>query len=62
MAAPPKSQMGAILSILSSARLNNKCGITLVTFLGTTRDHHGGRRVRELSYEAYEPMALEFRA
>ena len=26
-------------------------------FLGTTRDHHDGRRVVRLAYEAYEPMA-----
>lgn len=31
----------------------------IVTFLGTTRDHHEGRRVLRLEYEAYEPMALE---
>ena len=30
----------------------------IVTFLGTTRDHHQGRRVVRLEYEAYEPMAL----
>lgn len=33
------------------------CG-GLALFLGTTRDHHGGRRVTRLAYEAYEPMAL----
>ena len=33
------------------------CG-ALAVFLGTTRDHHGGRRVARLAYEAYEPMAL----
>lgn len=33
------------------------CGAISV-FLGTTRDHHEGRRVTRLSYEAYEPMAL----
>ncbi len=27
-------------------------------FLGTTRDHHEGRRVVRLEYEAYAPMAL----
>jgi molybdopterin synthase catalytic subunit len=32
------------------------CG-ALAIFLGTTRDHHGGRRVETLAYEAYEPMA-----
>lgn len=34
------------------------CG-AIVLFLGTTRDHHNGRRVLQLAYEAYEPMALE---
>ena len=33
------------------------CGAFAV-FLGTTRDHHDGRRVVRLAYEAYEPMAL----
>ena len=33
------------------------CGATAL-FLGTTRDHHEGRRVTRLAYEAYEPMAL----
>ncbi len=27
------------------------------TFLGTARDHHAGRRVIRLEYEAYRPMA-----
>ena len=30
----------------------------MVTFTGTVRDHHQGRRVRGLSYDAYEAMAL----
>lgn len=33
------------------------CG-AIALFLGTTRDHHEGRRVTRLSYEAYETMAL----
>jgi len=33
------------------------CG-AVVVFLGTTRDHHEGRRVVRLEYEAYRPMAL----
>jgi molybdopterin synthase catalytic subunit len=33
------------------------CG-AIALFLGTTRDHHQGRRVTRLAYEAYEPMAL----
>ncbi len=32
------------------------CG-AVTLFLGTTRDHHDGRRVARLWYEAYEPMA-----
>jgi len=31
----------------------------IAVFLGTTRDHHQGRRVTGLAYEAYEPMALD---
>ncbi len=34
------------------------CGAVSL-FLGTTRDHHGGRQVTGLFYEAYRPMALE---
>ncbi|MCZ7644753.1 MAG: molybdenum cofactor biosynthesis protein MoaE [Planctomycetota bacterium] len=30
----------------------------VVTFVGVTRDHHDGRRVRHLAYEAHEPLAL----
>jgi molybdopterin synthase catalytic subunit len=33
------------------------CG-AVVLFLGTTRDHHEGREVVRLEYEAYRPMAL----
>lgn len=33
------------------------CG-AIASFLGTTRNHHEGRRVTRLAYEAYEPMAL----
>lgn len=31
----------------------------LLLFLGVVRDHHGGRRVRGLVYEAYREMAEE---
>jgi molybdopterin synthase catalytic subunit len=34
------------------------CG-AIDLFLGTTRNHHDGRAVLRLAYEAYEPMALE---
>jgi molybdopterin synthase catalytic subunit len=33
------------------------CG-ALALFVGTSRDHHEGRRVAGLAYEGYEPMAL----
>ena len=41
---------------LIQAASRPECG-ALAVFLGTTRDHHQGRRVTTLSYEAYEPMA-----
>ena len=31
----------------------------VATFLGLVRNHHVGRRVRHLEYEAYEPLALK---
>ena len=31
----------------------------IAAFIGTTRDHHGGRPVRSLEYDAYVPMAEE---
>jgi molybdopterin synthase catalytic subunit len=43
---------------LVAAAARPDCG-AIVSFLGTTRDHHQGRRVLRLEYEAYEPMALE---
>lgn len=42
---------------LIAAATRADCG-AIATFLGTTRDHHDGRRVTSLAYEAYEPMAL----
>jgi molybdopterin synthase catalytic subunit len=43
---------------LLAAAARPDCG-AIALFLGTTRDHHEGRRVVRLFYEAYEPMALE---
>ena len=41
-----------------SAALNDTGGDgAVVTFLGLVRNHHGGRKVRSLTYSAYEPMA-----
>ncbi len=46
------------LAALVVAESRPECG-AIATFLGTTRDHHDGRRVTRLAYEAYEPMALD---
>lgn len=45
------------IASLIQAASRPDCG-ALAVFLGTTRDHHQGRRVTTLAYEAYEPMAL----
>jgi molybdopterin synthase catalytic subunit len=45
-----------VTAILSHAARPD-CG-AIALFLGTTRDHHAGRHVTRLEYEAYEPMAL----
>ena len=45
-----------VLAMIDAAR-RPECG-AVATFLGTTRDHHEGRRVLRLEYEAYEPMAV----
>jgi molybdopterin synthase catalytic subunit len=42
---------------LLAAAARPDCG-AVVLFLGTTRDHHEGREVLRLEYEAYRPMAL----
>jgi molybdopterin synthase catalytic subunit len=42
---------------LLTAAARSDCG-AVVLFLGTTRDHHEGRAVLRLEYEAYRPMAL----
>ena len=42
-------------SLLARA-MRPDCG-AVATFFGTTRDHHDGRRVTRLGYEAHEPMA-----
>jgi len=46
----------AVEPLLAEARRPD-CG-AIALFLGTTRDHHQGRTVARLAYEAYEPMAL----
>jgi molybdopterin synthase catalytic subunit len=45
------------LERLLAAAARPDCG-AVVLFLGTTRDHHEGREVVSLEYEAYRPMAL----
>lgn len=47
----------AVARLLATAARPD-CG-AIALFLGTTRDHHEGRPVVRLFYEAYEPMALE---
>lgn len=42
---------------LLAAAARPECGAVNL-FLGTTRDHHEGRRVLRLEYEAHEAMAL----
>jgi molybdopterin synthase catalytic subunit len=42
---------------LMVATTRRDCG-ALTLFVGSTRDHHEGRKVGRLWYEAYEPMAL----
>ncbi len=43
---------------LAAAAARPDCGAVLA-FLGTTRNHHEGRSVVRLEYEAYERMAVE---
>ena len=45
-----------VAPLLAAAR-RPECG-AIDLFLGTTRDHHAGKRVLQLEYEAYERMAL----
>ena len=44
--------LSVLLGLVQSA---DRGGIAV--FLGTVRNHHGGREVLSLQYEAYEPMA-----
>ena len=45
------------VAALLTAAAHPACGAVNL-FLGTTRDHHQGRRVLRLEYEAYDRMAL----
>ena len=45
------------VTALLTAAAHPACGAVNL-FLGTTRDHHQGRRVLRLEYEAYDRMAL----
>ena len=47
-------EVGPLLAVAARP----ECGAVNL-FLGTTRDHHDGRRVTRLEYEAYDRMALE---
>ena len=48
-------ELDALVSLVSE-RAGGADG-AVVTFLGLVRNHNGGRRVRYLEYEAYEPLA-----
>lgn len=54
MAALTQSPIDVALLLEAAAR--PECGAVNL-FLGTTRDHHEGRRVLRLEYEAHEAMA-----
>lgn len=45
------------VAALVAAAARPDCG-AVALFLGTTRDHHEGRRVARLAYEAYPAMAV----
>jgi molybdopterin synthase catalytic subunit len=51
------SQAALDAAAMTAAAARPDCG-AIVSFLGTTRNHHAGRAVERLEYEAYEPMAL----
>ena len=44
-------ELGHLLQLVQSAERGG-----VACFLGTVRDHHGGREVLRLDYHAYEPM------
>ena len=44
--------LGALVSRVSASGVG-----AIASFLGTVRDHHDGRAVTGIDYEAYEPMA-----
>jgi len=52
--------MGAeVLDMASiSARVEHPAAGAIATFVGTVRDHHAGKQVSHLEYEAYGPMAV----
>lgn len=44
-----------VTEVLEQVRSADRGGVT--SFVGTVRNHHGGRKVRRLEYQAYGPMA-----
>lgn len=52
---PAPLELNALVQALEPAAADG----AVVTFLGLVRDHNGGRQVRHLEYEAYEPLALK---
>ena len=49
---PEVLDLGALITRVSSPGVG-----AITSFLGTVRDHHEGRAVTGIDYEAYEPMA-----
>lgn len=49
---PEVLDLGGLVTRVSGAGVG-----AIASFLGTVRDHHDGRAVTGLDYEAYEPMA-----
>jgi molybdopterin synthase catalytic subunit len=49
---PDVLDLGALVTRVSGAGVG-----AIASFLGTVRDHHEGRAVTGIEYEAYEPMA-----
>ncbi len=53
-------QLGPLIEAVSAGDGDSAGAYGAVaTFLGLVRNHNGGRRVRYLEYDAYEPLALK---
>ena len=56
---PPVLVDGPLDVAAATARVTSPRRGAVVTFLGTVRNHHRGRPVERLTYDAYRPMAEE---